>query len=375
MERKHQKICLVSVLFHKAFFNPLSNIRRIISEINPGSHSIIAASPELADKMIGDFKKDTVIIYKNQTNPFYRIGNFIVLNLKISWSILLKSKDADTFLFFMEMGLPLPMTVAKLCNRQIIWLLPSSMRTMAEHNYDFLDRILIPLHSLSYYLTDKIVVYSPNLIQEWKLTTYSDKIMIAHEHCINTNTFTATTPLGDRPLMIGYIGRLSEEKGVLSFVQALPHILNGRKDLCVLIGGNGPLEETIASFIKAEKLTSRVQMVGWISHKDLPEYLNMLRLIVLPSYSEGLPNIILEAMICGTSVLATKVGAIPDIIKDRETGFILENNSPLCVAESILKALEDPDLENIAVHAKKMVEKDFTFDSTVNQWKRILGGK
>jgi glycosyltransferase involved in cell wall biosynthesis len=77
-------------------------------------------------------------------------------------------------------------------------------------------------------------------------------------------------------------------------------------------------------------------------------------------------------MMCGTPVLATQVGAIPDIIKDRDTGFILENNSPHCVAESILRALGDPDLENIALHAKKMVEKDFTFDSTVNQWKRIF---
>jgi glycosyltransferase involved in cell wall biosynthesis len=223
-------------------------------------------------------------------------------------------------------------------------------------------------------IADKIVLYSPNLIKEWNVQQYSDKILIAHEHFVDTDTFILTVPLSDRPLTIGFIGRLSEEKGILNFVQALPEVLNTRRDLDVLIGGHGPLEETIAGFLHDENLTGRVMCTGWLAHEDLPEYLNKLRLIVLPSYTEGLPNIVLEAMMCGTPVLATKVGAIPDIIKDRETGFILENNSPLCVAESILKALGDPNLEKIALHAKKMVEKDFTFDSTVNQWKRILGG-
>jgi glycosyltransferase involved in cell wall biosynthesis len=374
MERKPLKICLVSFLVHEAFFIPLSHIRDIIAEISPGSHAIITVSPELSGKMIFDPANDDVIIYKTLTRPLFRIINYIILNFSISWNMLLRSKDTDAYVFFTETGLSLPMTVAKVRNKQIIWLLPSSMKKMTEHNHDFPDLMLIHLQSLAYVIADKIVLYSPNLIKEWNVRQYSDKILIAHEHFVDTDTFTLTVSLSDRPLTIGFIGRLSEEKGILNFVQALPEVLNDRRDLDVLIGGHGPLEETIAGFLKDENLTGRVTCTGWLSHEDLPEYLNKLRLIVLPSYTEGLPNIVLEAMMCGTPVLATKVGAIPDIIKDRETGFILENNSPLCVAESILKALGDPNLENIALHAKKMVEKDFTFDSTVNQWKRILGG-
>jgi glycosyltransferase involved in cell wall biosynthesis len=375
MERKHHKICLVSVFFHKAFFIPLSNIREIIVEINPDSNSIIVASSELADKMIFDFEKDDVIIYKNQINPIFRVINYIDLNLKISWKILLKSKDVDSFLFFMETGLPLPMIIAKLRKKRIIWLLPSSLRKFMEHHHDFLYLCLIPLHLLSYNLADKIIVYSPNLIKEWKIQNYSDKISIAPHHFININKFTVLTPFSDRPLLVGYIGRLSEEKGVQNFVKALPSFLSNRKDLSMLIGGDGPLKEAIDITLDNEGLTARVDLPGWISQEDLPEYLNKLRLLVLPSYTEGLPNIMLQAMTCGTPVLATPVGAIPDIIKDSETGFIMENNSPGCIAENIIRALENPNLEKIAIHGKRRVDKEFTFRSTLERWKIILDEK
>ena len=100
--------------------------------------------------------------------------------------------------------------------------------------------------------------------------------------------------------------------------------------------------------------------------------LNELKLFVLPSYSEGLPTAILEAMVCSTPVLATPVGGIPDLIKDEETGFIMKMNSPACIAENIMRALEHPDLEMIVENAKELVEREFTYEAAVKRWKEIL---
>lgn len=75
---------------------------------------------------------------------------------------------------------------------------------------------------------------------------------------------------------------------------------------------------------------------------------------------------------CGTPVLATPVGAIPDVIKDEETGFILEDNSPECIARDVMRVLNYPDLDKIVKNARELVEKEFTYEATVERYRKIL---
>ncbi|NMC58880.1 MAG: glycosyltransferase family 4 protein [Candidatus Methanofastidiosa archaeon] len=228
------------------------------------------------------------------------------------------------------------------------------------------------IERINYLVSDSLIVYSPRLIEKWDLQDYANKILIAHEHFLDFKVFAVTTPFPDRPSLIGYIGRLSGEKGVQHFAQALPAILVHQQDLRALIGGDGQLKESIASSLQQDGIAERVDLPGWLSHDELPKHLNQLRLLVLPSYTEGLPNIMLEAMACGTPVLATPVGAVPDVIVDGKTGFIMENNSPECIAENVMRALEHPDLEGVAQRARALVEREYTFERAVERWKSIL---
>jgi glycosyltransferase involved in cell wall biosynthesis len=77
-------------------------------------------------------------------------------------------------------------------------------------------------------------------------------------------------------------------------------------------------------------------------------------------------------MTCGTPVLATPVGAIPDIIIDGKTGFIMKDNSPECIAENVIRALSSPDLEKIVKNGRRFVDENFTFEKTVGIWRSIL---
>jgi glycosyltransferase involved in cell wall biosynthesis len=271
-------------------------------------------------------------------------------------------------------GLLIPVLTLKLLRKTVILSLAASSPKIAESNKDvfFLDKIAKFLEIINYIFANRIILYSPNFIKEWNLEKYRDKIFIAHEHFLDFDKFKIKKEFDKRNNLVGYIGRLSEEKGVLNFVKAIPEILKERNDLEFLIGGDGQLRDEIEKYLDEKDLNDKVKLTGWIPHDELPEYLNELKLLVLPSYTEGLPNIMLEAMACGTPVLATPVGAIPDVIKDGETGFIMENNSPECIAKNVIRALNHPNLEKIAENGRELVEKEFTYEAAVERYKEIL---
>ena len=159
---------------------------------------------------------------------------------------------------------------------------------------------------------------------------------------------------------------------MMNFVKAIPEILKERNDLEFLICGGGALFEAIKAELKNNGSCDKVTLTGWIPHEKLSESLNELKLLVLPSYTEGLPNLMLEAMACGTPVLATSVGAIPDVIKDGETGFIMDNNSPECIAKRVISVLECPYLNRIVKNARELVETEYTYEAAVERYRRVL---
>jgi len=139
-----------------------------------------------------------------------------------------------------------------------------------------------------------------------------------------------------------------------------------------VVVGEGPQTEQIRGIITENNLSSKVRLTGWVDHKELPVYLNQMQLLVLPSFTEGLPTVALEAMACGTPVLATPVGGVPELIRDRETGFILEDNSPECIAEGILRALDYPNLDEITRNAQMLIDKEYTYEATVERFRKLF---
>ncbi|MCP4608623.1 MAG: glycosyltransferase family 4 protein [Planctomycetes bacterium] len=266
----------------------------------------------------------------------------------------------------------LPVLIGKLLRKRVILNLAAHCPTVTRNDPDFIVRAAARLELLNYAIADKIILYSPNLIKEWDLEQYKNKTLIASRHYLNFDKFTNQKSLQERDPYVGYAGRLSEEKGVLNLIQAGPGILKNQVDMKLLIGGDGYLQQSIEDFLSEVEWADMVQLLGWIPHDELPDFLNQLKLLVLPSYTEGLPNVMLEAMACGTPVLATPVGAVPDIIKDGLTGFIMEDNSPNCIAKNIARAFKHPDLQQIANNARDLVERQFTYEAAMKQYNNLF---
>jgi len=215
-------------------------------------------------------------------------------------------------------------------------------------------------------------VYTESAAEFLNLGRYKQKLVTTGARYVDTELFQIKKELRERKNLVGYIGRLEEGKGVMNSFEAIPLILEKQDNLEFFLGGYGPLYDRIKERLRSNNLSRKVELMGWIPHDKVANYLNELKLLVLPSYSEGLPTIVLEAMACGTPVLATPVGGIPDVIKDGETGFIMENNSPKCFAENIVRVLEHPDLDEVTKNARKLIEEKYTYDAAVERYKEIF---
>jgi len=326
----------------------------------------------------------TGLDYNKRVSLWTRIPGFILTQTKILYNLIKISKNIDiVFFHFGGRFYVLAVLCSKLLKKYtVVFSFGSALKLVEKTNSEtlfgkggfILSRIMWILERVSFSICDIIVIESENILNFAGLEKYRSKIsnIYASPEFIDTNVFKIKKNREDRRYMAGYVGRLSEEKGVMNFAKAIPLILKDNDDLDFLIGGNGPLIYRLENELKANGSYDNVKFTGWIPHDKIPDYLNELKLIILPSFTEGLPIILREAMSCGTPVLATSVGSIPDLIVDGETGYILEDNTPECIAMNVMRVLKDPNIDIITKNAQKLIEKNYNFDAAVERYRRLL---
>jgi len=348
-----------------------NNQKKVIDILNELSHNIYLITPCNRSFFFKRHYIYNIISYKNQ------IFSFILtqINQLIATIKILKYNNIDLIIFIFGCDLNiLPIIYLKLIKKKI------ALRSDGR-----------PTKIISKYLGDKYKIKSFlfKLIEEINYRLV-DCVLSECNYAISDNEFKKYPKTGSAPLYVdtnkfyfkkennkrhydlGYIGRFSEEKGILNLIKAIELIFSKNNKLNIFIAGEGDLFQETYKFIQTEKNQYNITLHPWITPDHLPNYLNDIKLIVLPSKKEGLPNIMLEAMACGTPVLATPVGAIPGVIQDEVTGFIMENNTPECIAQNVIRALNHPDLERIAERGRQYVEKNYSFKETLKRWENIL---
>ena len=150
--------------------------------------------------------------------------------------------------------------------------------------------------------------------------------------------------------VILFVGRIEKNKGVFDLIKAISLLRNKKKIILFLIGELRE-KDNLQKYIKMYSLEGKVIYLGTVPHKKVAEFMNNSDLFVLPSYNEGVPNVILEAMSCGKPVISTNVGGIPEVISHGINGLLIEPRNIEQLADSILKVLCDKSL------ARKMGER------------------
>lgn len=312
------------------------------------------------------------MVVNDTANNFFlkKIVKYILLNFQLLLYLILNNRNIDTVIFYDLYGASF--ILSKLLRKKtIIFRLGNPEQTIKfVYTNPAFKRLVCALIKTQFTL---VKIFADLLISDSSknlLTIQSGNSVVSQYRYIK-DIFRISTPFSERNLCIGYIGRFSAEKGFENLLASIPALLSMNNKIQIMLVGDGPLRPKIKEYIDPQLLT-RVQILGWVAPSMVAFYLNKMRLIVVPSYTEGLPMIIIEAMACGTPVLSTPVGEIPNIIKDCKTGFILENNSPECIAQNVIRALNHPNLEQITQNARALVEREFTFEKAVERYRKIL---
>lgn len=180
-------------------------------------------------------------------------------------------------------------------------------------------------------------------------------------HCGLDQSFLATprSPPSSAPRLIN-IGRLSEQKGQLLLVQAAARLrAQGRNFEIVLIGG-GPFREAIEEEIRRLGLGAHVKLAGWLSGPKVRQELLDSRGLVLPSFAEGLPVVIMEAFALGRPVIATYIAGIPELVRAGETGWLVPAGNVEELAAAMAQMLDAPieQLERLGEAGAQRVARD-----------------
>lgn len=179
-------------------------------------------------------------------------------------------------------------------------------------------------------------------------------------------------PAEDRRIVCS-VGRLSPEKGFGILVEAARLVAAQVPDVAFIHFGDGPLRASLESKRHAFGLSGRLVFAGF--RKDARRFLPHVDVVVLPSFTEGLPNVALEACAAGKPIVATRVGGTPEIVRDGVNGLLVPAGDPGALAEKILTLLASTKLRHeLGAEGRALVEREFTFASQSRAYRRLLQG-
>jgi glycosyltransferase involved in cell wall biosynthesis len=291
----------------------------------------------------------------------------------------IRRRDEQVVLFYGSTSYLLPIAFARLLGRTVILEprgdVPLTLRLQWEQRVPTpLARLLAGsvwlLEELGYRLADAIITYTPAMAEELDLDRFEEKLYPDGARYIDIETFSPEVPHEEREQVIGFLGRLDEEKRIRELAEAARRLPPG---VTFVFAGDGDLRGWLEDELSAERAEGSVELTGWVDHDDVPDVLNRFKLLVLPSEpTEGLPTVILESMACGTPVLATPVSGVPDVVREGETGFFLRDVEPEAIATQCETILSEGDLTEISHRAREHIVDEYSFDGAVERYERML---
>jgi glycosyltransferase involved in cell wall biosynthesis len=171
------------------------------------------------------------------------------------------------------------------------------------------------------------------------------------------------------------VGRLSPEKGHLVLLDALRRLQDrGCRAQCLLVG-DGPMRPAIETGLARMALSGAVRMTGALPANEVLGLYASARMLVLASFTEGVPVVLMEAMAAGCPVVATRVGGIGELVEEGITGKLVAPGDPEALAEAIEWVLDHPtEAQLMAQRARQVVEQEFSLEGSAERLAALFRG-
>jgi len=164
--------------------------------------------------------------------------------------------------------------------------------------------------------------------------------------------------------VVGLAARFSAQKGLRDLVAATPELIRRVPGVRVVIGGSGPLESELRSQAMALGVTDAVVWPGHVL--NMPRFLSALDVFVSPATTEAFGIALIEAAAAGVPTVATRVGGVPEVILDGETGLLVAPHDPTALAGAVAGLLDDRRTAvKLAEHARRRAIMEYSPDSMV----------
>jgi len=368
-------VCVVTHPLAAAGENATRSLLDILSAIT----SVALVTADLpADSEIRDQHELVELTRKGAGDSVVTAAVRFLLN-QLRMCRVIADRDEDVVLFFGATSYLLPIIAARLLGKTVLVEprgdVPLTLRLNWEQQLPDpvaagLAGAVRALERAGFAAAHGVITYTPEMARQLDLHPESPSVYPTGARYVRTDEFCVQQPYADRDRVVGFLGRLDEEKGIRELASVAAELPD---DVTFRFIGDGDLREWLEQDLAGEIEVGRVELTGWVDHDKVPHALNDLELLILPSQpTEGLPTTILEALACGTPVYATPVSGVPDVVRDGDTGFTIDSREPAALASGIERILDRDNLAAISENGRTLIEREYSFDAACERYRGIL---
>ncbi|MFC4768597.1 glycosyltransferase [Effusibacillus consociatus] len=206
-----------------------------------------------------------------------------------------------------------------------------------------------------------------------------EKIVVHHSGIdVERFRFQQRTMPEDGKIILLSVGRLVEKKGMKYLIDAFCRVQKIYPNIRLRIAGDGPLRNKLMKQVKSLKLNDKVKFLGEVSHDQVVKEMLEAHVFVLASVTgkygnqEGIPNVLKEAMATGLPVVSTSHAGIPELVRDKKSGYLVPERDSTALADRILHLADTPETwGKLGKTGRKTIKRSFNSENQIEELERI----